>query len=403
MTIPFALTSDVFTAYRVQDTHGTLAPNDASARVLEANAGTGLALTKRVVSGNAIRPSLAPLRPRHGARSAGGPLSADLQVLAHDPLFEAAFRATYSAPLVLSGLTLQYTQATGILLRSDGGSFLTDGVRVGDTYRFNGAMGVNANIAFMVASVNSGTSLTVANRMDLATGGTITGVTMTRGKKLLCGAAAPVLREFSIEHWESINSNCERFIDARMASFGLNMPAEGAVTMDMQFVCTDKLARTTGKHFTNAVQNTNPFLVTADAVVMFAGARIETLQSCTVSWDMSVSAPIPVGSRRAVNVFDGMTVPNVTFNFMKTDTTNLLAFENESGPFSAAIMFREPGVTGGYVTIGLPSFTLGSATPTDRIGNSGAQIEAVTLNLGVGSGTGGVDAALFTLCTAAAV
>jgi hypothetical protein len=397
MTVPYSLRTDVLTSIRVQPVKNVFGPNDSTARVLEVNSGAGMSLTKAVVVSGAIRPTLVPLRPRHGARSAAGTMAFDLQVGPHETLIEAAFRATFSAPLaaVVTGVT--FSTATSLLSRP-GGSWLTDGFRNGDTITLSA--GTMIGRPLLITNVTTSTLL-VVNLSDAVTM-SATDVTVTRGQKVLMGAAAPVQREFSIEHFESINAKSERYINARVGSFGVNMPAEGAVTLEMGFVATDRVNPSpTSRFFTAAVADASPFLVTADAVISFAGARTLEVQALSMSWGLSVQAPIPVGSRSANNVFDGMTVPSLTLSFMRNGNGNLDAFEGETGPFDMAVMFREKGTRGGfggYVTIAVPAFTLGSATIEDRIGESGPMIETVVLLLGPGTASN-VDAALVTCTT----
>jgi hypothetical protein len=63
-------------------------------------------------------------------------------------------------------------------------------------------------------------------------------------------------------------------------------------------------------------------------------------------------------------------------------------------------MYREPS-TNGFIALNIPAFTLGSATPPERIGTSGPQLEEIDLLIGVASGSDR-DAAMITLCTSAA-
>jgi hypothetical protein len=394
MGVSYQIQPDVITSYRVETTYGTLATNDATARRFRTNAGGGMVLTKSPITPNEIRSDLQMVRPRHGPKSVAGSLSGDLSLTSYDPLLEAAFRATYSAPLVSASLTSSYVQSTGIWTRATG-SFVGEGYKVGDVVTVTG--GVNAGVPVILVAVGT-TTATIGNRTAWADQTSVAGVVATRPKKLVAGST-PVLRGFSIEHWESGATNSERFTGCRVSSLAFNQPPEGTVSVDFGFMGLDRVLGT-GRYFTSATESTTAPMASVDAIVCYNNAQVLTLQNMSLSLDLQTAAPFVIGATTAPNVFDGVQQVAAKLTFMKTAQANVTAFQNESGPFSMQVMYREPG-TNGFIALNIPAFTLGSATPPERIGTSGPQLEEIDLLIGVASGSDR-DAAMITLCTSAA-
>lgn len=396
MGISYQIQPDVITCYRVQATHGVLAANDATARRFRTNTGPGMSLTKAPIIPGEVKSNLLSTRPRHGPRNVSGNLTSDLSLTAFDPLFEAMCRGTFSATLTSASFTMGYVAATGVLTRS-AGSFIGELLKVGDVIVPAGAgAGVNVGVPGIVVAVGT-TTLTIGNKsswVDITAGA---GVTVTRPKKVIDGVP-PVLRDFSIEHFEAGAANSERYIDCRLHTFAFAQPPEGDVTLDVGFTGLDRLLGTT-RYFGAATEYTSPPMAAVDAIVCYNGSQVLNLSACSLSGNLQVQAPFVVGAAVSPNAFDGVKQIAAQLTFLKTGQSNISAFQNETGPFSLQIMYKEVG-TQGFTCVNIPAFTLGSATASQRIGASGAQLEVVDLLIGEASGTD-KDPTMMSICTSA--
>ena len=392
------LQTDVVTSYRVQSAPGAIATNDSTARVFPMTAGDGLSLTKRPLPSQRIRSDLQTTRPRMGSRAVAGTMSSTLAVATFDPILEAAFRATFAAALTLSPVTLTaYDAANGLLSRS-AGSWLTDGIRVGDTITGDSAFGANANVPLVVAAVTAST-LTIGNRTDIGSFASFAGVVFKRGKKLAMGGT-PVPRLFTIEHWQPGITLSERFIDCKLASITIAMPAEGIVGLTTTWIGKDMQPIASTRYFALATDVPGGELAVADTVTVFRGAQALNVRDLSLSWDCGVTAPVGVGSRTAYRVSDGNTDVSGAISLWRDSTANLAAFLDETGPYSFQVMFRE-AATNNYITFCLPNVTLGAATATERVGASGFQVETIPLLVGIGVAPES-DASMITCTTSAA-
>jgi len=397
MGVSFQLQPNVDTRYRVETAFGVLPTNDSTARRFRTNAGSGLSLTKAPISPNEIRSDLQRVRGRHGPRSVTGSLAGDLSLGSFDTLLEAALRATYTAPLTSATFTLTtYVAATGIMTRASG-SFSGEGFRVGDVVTFNSAVGANSGIPMILVAVGT-TTATVGNRLSVVDASGPTGVTVTRPKKLAAGAT-PVRRSFSVEHWEAGAASSQRFLGCRVASLAFAQPPEGMVGVDFGFIGQDMAAPASSQYFTSATDTTTLGMVAVDAIVCYNGAQVATLSAASLTLDLGLSSTPVIGSVLTPDVFDGVAGVTGSLTFLKQNTGLMTQFLNETGTLSLQLMYREAG-TQGFVAVNVGQFSVGSVE-TERIGESGAQLETASILVGIPTATDR-DASMLTICTSAA-
>lgn len=394
MTVP-NLQTDVVTSYRVEPSFGSLASNDSTARTFPANTGGGMSLEKRPIANNRIRSDLQTARPRHGARAVAGTLASDFSVGTFDPILEAAWRSTYVTALTSGSFTFSYDSSTGTLTRGSG-SFVGEGFRVGDTITPSVAVGGNSGKPAVIIALPTATTATIGNKDTWVSATSVTGVTVTRGRKLLMGGA-PVARSFSIEHWQAGITLSERFVGCRLASIGWTFPQEGPVGFETSWVGQDMRPVETARFFTSATNADATPIVTPDVRIFFNGVEALNVQALSFGWDMNITPSAAVGSLTAYQIPDGNTTVAGSISFWRTGSSNLAAFGAESGPWHMQVLMRPPGAND-YTCLNFPAFTLGAATPTERIGPSGAQVETCALLVGPGSGAN-FDASMMTLTT----
>jgi hypothetical protein len=383
MTVPFALQPNTAVTYRAETTFGQLAPNDGTARRFRANAGDGLQAAKARIESNEIKPNLMRQIARHGSRGAAGELGADLSLGTFDPLLEAATRGTFSAVLSLTGLTISFDTATGTVTRSTG-SFLADGVRVGDVITFGG-IGGQSGIPFIVSQV-AALTLIVGNRQDMtASISNVAGASLTRPKKAIMPQAAQLVRRsFSIEHHQPGITASEMFLGCRLASLALALPAGGLAQATFGFVGQDFALRTGGQapYFTTPTTTTAEAFAVADVRYSLGGLAQAAVVDCSLSIDLGVSSEEVGGALVTPDVFDGQATVGGSITILRSGTTNLASFIAES-TLSFTALLRN--AAGDFIAVSLPLLKLSEPQAT-RIGSSNAIRETFTLDVGEASG-----------------
>lgn len=395
----YALQPATAVAYRLETTFGQRAPNDVTARRFRSNAGAGLQLAKATIESNEIRPDLQRQIARHGPRSVTGDLGADLSVGTFDPLLEAATRGTFSTVLSLTGLTLSIDTAAGTVTRS-AGSWLADGVRVGDVLTTTGT-GANAGIPLVVAGVTA-TVLTIGNRSALAANVTNqAGCAATRPKKaIMPPAASLVRRSWTIEHAQPGIAASEVFTGCRLASLQLQCPPDGLAQATFGFVGQDGVLLTGAQapHFTNApAATTAEAFAIADASFVLGGVPQLEVAECSITIDLGVTAETVAGSLVTPDVFDGQATVSGSITTLRRGTTNIASYLAET-PLSFTVLLRN--AANDFIALSLPLVKLGELN-AERIGASGAIRETFALQVGIASGADR-DATMASIITSAA-
>jgi hypothetical protein len=390
----FAEKAGVRTVFREETTFGTLADNDSDAQVFRANSGAGLQLTKETIAVREVRGDQQKVRDRHGFRSVGGDMTADLSLITFDALLEAGFRGTWESPLTSGTFALSYNPSTGVLTR-DSGNFGTEGFRVGDVVIPAGL--ASGNGARLIVSAVGSTTMTIANKSALGTLTADAGASLTRGKKLEM-PASPVKRSFSWEHWVASTSTSQRFTGCRINSLGFDIQPGSPVGLTVGVV-GQNMDTDTAQYFTSATEDDSPPLVAVDATICYNGAPIATLTQASVAWNLGMAGQPVVGSVFTPDVFGGVVQPSVSLSTIISDDSIVDQFLNETTGLSLQFMFNEVG-TSEYLCLNVPSFTVGNAQ-TERIDSAGAQIVQATLLVGIPTETNR-DASMFTLTTSAA-
>jgi hypothetical protein len=125
---------NLLVAYKAESVFGTAPDPSSGGKVFRPNSG-GLSLTKEPIRSNEVRRDGQITRGRHGSRSVSGSYAGDLSLGSYDDFIQAVLRGTFDTPLALTGLAVAADAGDKTFTR-DSGSWITDGVRVGDVVRF---------------------------------------------------------------------------------------------------------------------------------------------------------------------------------------------------------------------------------------------------------------------------
>ena len=400
MTVPFQLGPDVQVVRRRETTYGQLAPNDSSAILTRLVAQDGLQATKAVIPSAEIRRDLQTTRARHGIRAVGGSLSGELSLGTWDDLFEAVLRGTWSSPLSVSALTLTFDAATGTISRGTG-SFLTDGFRRGDTVRCTVGGGANANVNFILTSVSAG-SVTVGNRAAMTTASNVSGVTLTRPKKLIMPAAGSLQRRsYTIEQGLIAADESQVFTGCRVTGFALNLTPGAPAGVTFNVLGQDAARRTGAQspYFTTPSSTTGVPMVGIDGAVADTAGALAAPTAATIGLDLQATTQDVIGSTVTPDVFEGVGVVSAQASYIRQGFGRWQSFwsEGEAGLF---VLIPVPGGTpADFISFAIPQATLANVqAPVAQ--PSGPIIETADFLVGVPTAAD-CDASMLTICTSA--
>jgi|GEM_PF-958455 len=346
--------SNGYCAYKFQSGLGTQA-SGSGAKIFRTTGGAGGKFSKNAVASNEVRRDGMRSRGRHGTQKTSGTQAGELALGAYDDVFEAIMRGTYSAAnLALTeatgGLTSITTGANTIV--NGGGSWITEGVRVGQVWRLTGhASAANNGINLRVTGVTADT-ITVAETL-VVNGTPDTAFTLTRpGRVLINPAAGSLVKRYATweEHEIDIDGS-ELFTDAVFGSGKLAMSPDGIITFEAGWTGTGKFeTKTAGSapFFTSPTENTADPMAVVDATLRLGGADLVELTSFDLMFEIGPQAPATFGSgaqKLSPDVFSGQMGVSLNLTALRKDlayvanhlnedvlSLHVLAVDNESEP-----------------------------------------------------------------------
>lgn len=395
----YQLAPNVDAVYRAEATFGALAANDAAARRFPLTESDGLALSKARIESRRIRPDLQSAMGRHGQRGVAGTLNGELAVGAFEPLLEAVLRGTWASALAVASLTLTVAAAAGTVTRATG-SWLADGVRVGDVVTITaGAVGPALNQRLLVAGVTA-TVLTVANRAALADVANVAGCTVQRARKVVMPAAGALARRsFTVEQVYQDADESLVFTGCRVTKLDLSVGATDTVGVAFGFTGQDGVRRTGAQspYFTTPADAAGAALVGADAVFTDGGAALLDVQSLSLTIDLQPSTQDVIASAVTPDVFDGQAQVTGSVGYVRRNLARWQQFRDET-EFTLAVLLPLAG-TSDFVAVALPRVKLGEVQ-AGFAGPAGSVIETCALQVGVPTAAN-ADASMATFSTSA--
>ncbi|MCE7028476.1 phage tail tube protein [Jiella avicenniae] len=383
-------------AYAPQTTIGTK-PDAGTSKGFRANTG-GLNLTKSPIESGENRRDGMTTRGRHGTRSVTGSYTGDISVGTFDDLVEAVFWGAFDTPLALTGLSLTADSSAKTITRASG-SWITDGVRVGDVVRFTGfTTTANNSRNFRVVGLTA-TVITVAEAPTTVASAE-SSISMARSKKVIQGTTR---RAFCIEEREIDIDGSEVFDWCRASSMAVNLQPNGMGTLQFNFVGRNMevLEDAESPYFTSPVYTTTQGLTAVEAKIVLGATEVVDLTSLTLNFDRRAAGQPVVGSDLTPDVFDNTAQMTGSITGLRQDFTRTQAFLNETD-LSLHLLFAEnEAEPADFVSFVVPYLTLSSSSKSE-LGQDGPRTQTLDLMIGADPRGGAYDPAMMIFQSSAA-
>jgi hypothetical protein len=378
-------------SYKVETGYGTK-PAAAAAQALRRVTST-LDLRKDTYQSNEVRPDLQLQDFRHGVRRVNGAINGELSAKTYADFIAAALKRDFAAvtPITGASLTIAGTGPTYTVTRA-AGSFLTDGVKIGDVIRL-AAAGMNANNSaknlMVVALTATVATVMVLNASGMTAEGPIASSSVTvAGKKTFVPQTGHTDKSFSIEHFFPANGQSEVFTGCKPTNIAIELPPTGLATINTSFTGKD-LETASAQYFTNPTALTaTGALAAVNGVARMNGSTIVSLTGLSLQIASPQTGDPTVGSNTIAQQFPGRVVVTGQFTAYFDSVALRDAFINESEIDLYAVFTADNTAAADFVAIGLPRIKLGTADKSD--GETGIvqtfQFQAL-LNSAGGAGT----------------
>jgi len=354
--------------YKVETTYGVM-PAAGAAQAMR-RVTSSLDMTKDTYQSGEIRPDFQMADFRHGLRKVAGTINGELSAKTYADFLAAVLKKDFAVGVSVTGASLTIGGAAGAwtILRA-AGSWLTDGVKVGDVVRltagaFNPAnLDKNIQVTALNATVLTGI---VLNASALVAQGPITAATLAViGKKAFTPQNGHTDKSFSIEHWHPDVPSSEVFTGLKVSKMTFTLPATGMATVAVEFVGKDVVPGV-AQYFVNPTPVTvTGTMAAVNGVVKVGNASGGTITSASIEITAAQSSEPGIGSNTADQASTGRVIVTgqVTAKF---DSPSLRdAFYNET-EISAYLAFTsDNSAASDFMAFSLSRLKLNGAAKDD--------------------------------------
>lgn len=357
--------------YKVESVYGTI-PSPLSGSQALRRVEFSPVLTKETYQSAEIRTDQQTADFRHGARSAGGTLRGELSPRAYSDFIAALVRRawTTTTPITGASITIGGTAGAWTITRA-AGSYLTDGVKIGDVIAltagaFNAANS-NKNLLVHTLTATIATCL-VLNGSVLVTEGPIASATVTvRGRRTFIPTTGHTDLSYTVESFFSnmVPVQSEMYTGMKPVSCNIALPSTGMSTVDIEFQ---------GQNVTTYVaeQFTSPTAAPAfgiaaavNGVLRVGGVTMTTVRDLSINITGNFGGGPVVGSNIIPNRFPGRVGVEGSFTAYFETVALRDAFVNETELSLTAVLTADNAALADFIGFTVPRLKVGSASKDD--------------------------------------
>lgn len=373
--------SNGYVALKAQAGLGSQA-SGSGARILRTAGGAQGKMSKTAIESNEVRRDGMRARGRHGSQQASGAYDTELSLGSLDDIIAAVMRGSWgSADLAITQVAMTSVTTTTSTIVAAGGSWITQGLRVGDIIRATGLPDAANNSKNLRITGLTASTITVAEAL-VANAGADTSFSITRPGRTIINPATLSKSYFTIEEHELDIDGSEIFTDCVWGSIKFSMQPNGLVMASPNWVGTGQFETKTGvsaPHFTSPTETTADPMSALDATLRFGTGDVVDLQAFDLTIDIGPTAPAVAASRYSPEVFTGQMAVSLNLTLLRQDllrvgdylaetqcSLHLMAPENESAPQD-------------FFSIFVPNFTLGTVDKSALGKDGGGRTQSITV------------------------
>lgn len=354
--------------YKVESTFGT-APGATGAQLLR-RVQSSLDLTKDTYQSAEIRSDFQVADFRHGVRRVAGNISGELSPGTYKDFIAAALRRAFAAVGAVTGLSITVSGSgpTYTLARASG-SWLTDGIKIGQVGRFTAgslnAANLNKNLLPIAVTASNLTVLPL-NGAALVAEGPIASCTWTpTGKLTYTPTTGHTDQSFAIEHWYSDISQSELFVGCKANDIDISLPPTGMATIAMAMMGKD-ITTNSAQYYTSPTAATATGIVAAvNGVLVVGGTAVAICTGLSLKIAGGYSGDPVVGANSVPALVPGRVVVTGQFTAYFSDATLRDNFINEDEISLIVALTTSNAAAADFIGFTIPRIKLGGAQKDD--------------------------------------
>lgn len=360
--------------YKKQSGLGVIATGGAATGQALRRVSSTLDMKKATYASKEITPSMQRRDSRHGMKSVDGSISGELSVGTYQSFIESTLRqlaqtqATTTAIITVEAAVT--SGASGTFTRS-GGSYLTNGFKIGDVVRWSGwaTTGVPNNAHNFIITALTALVMTGTMMDGVAIGAKIAGDTVTcvaTGKKSWIPTSGHTRDYYTIEHDFSDIVQSEQFTDCMIGGCDIKLPASGMATVDFPILGLNMVSGTAAYFTSPTAASTGDILAAVNGAVYVAGVKVALITSLDISIKGNITAPGGVvGSDVDPDLFPGVidVSGNISVLFQDATMRDYFVLETEVSIFAA--FTTTSAANSPFMAVVMSNVKLGGASKND--------------------------------------
>lgn len=360
----------------------------------------GLDLARGNIQSTERRPDGLMPMGRLGGKSVAGSYNVELSQGSFDTLIEALMRSTWVSTVAITQTAMTSITTTagppGTIVAA-AGSWITQGVRVGDIVILTGHADAANNSKLLHVTAVTTTTVTVAE--TLTTNATPDATfTLTIQKKIIT-ASPYTRRSFTIEeYWQDIDLS-EQFLGCRVVSMQIRLQPNGMALATFGFVGMDRslLASGASPYFTSPTEYTSIALVADDATIRYRGAAMAQFTGLELNFQITAAGQSVLGSLVSPDVYDNDMAVSGQLTRVVDDHDDHTAFDAET-EFEIECTLVEPEAEPkSFLHLFFPRVKIAGATSV--LGGDGPRIDTHPLMIGPKVAATGYDGTICSILT----
>lgn len=353
--------------YKKETTFGTLA--GATGGQVIRRVSSDFNLSKETYQSEEIRTDYQIADFRHGVRSVEGNISGELSCGTYSDFMASAVSRNFTAitPTALGSTTISAVAATYTVTRTTG-SYLTDGLRVGNVIRLTGFNANNNAKNLLVITLTATVATVIVLNGAALTPETVasSGTYAATGKTTYAPSTGHIDDSYTIEQFYSDISQSEVTTGNKVNTMGLALPATGLVTADFGFMGQDLKQTGITAYFTNpTAQGATGIFAAVNGALIANGAVIALVTGLNININRNMTSEAVVGSNIKPEIYEGRISVDGDFSTLFQDRTFSDYFNNETEVSLVCAVTENNTATANFMTFTLPRIKLSTDTKDD--------------------------------------
>lgn len=380
--MPYQTGRNVQISYKAESVFNTL-PGATGGKTFRPVSG-GMNLNKQTFASAEVRRDGLQIMGRHGSRSTEGTLNAELSLGSFDDFFQAVMRDTWDSPLNITQSTMTSITTTTSTIVAAAGSWIAQGLRVGDIIRLTNHASTGNNNRNLTITALTASTITVAETLTLNASAD-TSFEIARPKKLKRLADTLYTdRTFTIEEYGVDVDLSEVYTGCVINSARIQLQPNGMIQVSFGIVGADGAVNNAGgsPYFTTPTTTTSLPMVGVDAKLYKGGVAVADLTSFELTIALNAGGVPVIGSYVTPAMFTNTMAVTGSISAVRKDLQNMTDFINETQFSLGVTCVENESEPRDFFNIFLPSVKFSDVNKSE-LGGNGPRIETLPILVGI--------------------